>query len=141
VPVVEEPQPAPFESTTDAGAAANVESATANAPVTSTAVAKPTGPAKTTRAQSPKKTDPSVDLGSDRVIVEGDTVYIGNTKITDGRIETPNRVIDENGITPRTPGAQPPIPPPDLRHLTPEQRRRVLRRLRRNGVIVARPTP
>jgi serine/threonine protein kinase len=139
-PVVEEVQPAAVAPTTDGGAAANVESATANVNTTSTAVAKPTGPAKTARAQSSTNTGGKAEVRSDRVIVDGDTVYIGNTKITDDRVETPDRVIDGNGITPQRPRMQP-IPPPDLRHLTPEQRRRVLRTLRRNGIIVARPTP
>ena len=138
-PVVEQVQPAAVEPTTDAGAAANVETATENVPATSTAVAKPNGPSKTARSQSSTNTDPPVNVRSDRVIVDGDTVYIGNTKITNGRIETPSGVIDENGIIPRTPVQ--PISPQDLRHLTPEQRRRVLRALRRNGVIVPRPTP
>lgn len=140
VPVVEEARPAPVESTTDAGAAANAESATTNVPPTSTAVARPTGPPKPARAQSPANTGPTADARSDRVIVDGDTVYIGNTKITDDRIETPDRAIDGNGMIPQRPRMQP-IPPPDLRHLTPEQRRRVLRTLRRNGIIVAKPTP
>lgn len=142
VPVTEEVQPPAVESTTEAGAASNVESATVNVPATGAAVAKPTGSAKTARAQSSTNTGPAVDARSDRVIVDGDTIYIGNTKITNGRIETPDGVIDEKGIVPRTRGINvPPMPPPDLRHLTPEQQQRVRRALRQYEVIVPKPTP
>ena len=81
-----------------------------------------------------------------KIVVDGETIYMGDTKITDDRIETPDTIIDDNGVTPKVPS--PPrvrnprmIPPPDLSHLTPEQRRRVLRAMRRNGVIIVRPTP
>lgn len=81
------------------------------------------------------------------VVVDGETVYIGNTKITDDKIETPDGVMDTNGFTPNVPN--PPnrgrqmvvIPPPDLSHLTPEQKKKVLRAMRRHGVIVRRPSP
>lgn len=80
----------------------------------------------------------------DQMIADDDTVYAGNTKTRNGRIETPDGVMDENGVVrraPHGPGVQPmPGTMPDLRHLTPEQRRRVIRALRRNGVL-PRPTP
>ena len=73
------------------------------------------------------------------------TVYIGNMKVKDGRVETPNTIIDENGVMPRTPKVPPPtgFGPgryPDPRSLTPAQRRR-LQELRRKGLIppVRRP--
>ena len=87
-----------------------------------------------------------IQLKPDEIMVDGDTVYMGNTKITNGRVETPNRVIQNDDInvnppdTPLVRQPQRPIQLPDLRHLTPEQRRRVLRALRRNG-IVPRPSP
>lgn len=82
----------------------------------------------------------------DQVIVDDGTVYIGNTKITpDGKIETPDHVIDENGVMPRTPNVpnvRPVIPPIDMRYMTPQQRRRLMQTLRRNRVtMMPSPTP
>lgn len=58
-----------------------------------------------------------------------DTVYVGNVKMTDQRIETKDIIIDEKGIRPRVPVA--PMVPPSFRNLTPAQRRR-LRIIRQN---------
>ncbi|MBC7900633.1 MAG: serine/threonine protein kinase [Saprospiraceae bacterium] len=63
-------------------------------------------------------------VGSD-TMVDGETVYVGNMKITNGRVETPDTIIDENGIRPQVPNAMPPVMPPNLRNLTPAQRRRL----------------
>jgi hypothetical protein len=116
-------------------ATAGANSGTVTNPATATAKApKPNRPA----SAAPQTDQPQRDqviLGDD-----GETIYAGNTRIRNGRVETPNTVIGPDGIVPR-PGAGVPIPPPDLRHLTPEQRRRVLRALRRNNVIIQRPTP
>ena len=101
-------------------------------------------PPKPARGQGISNSVPNADPG--KIVIDGDTVYMGNMKITDDRIETPDQVITGEGVTrrtPQTPGVQPPprvVPAPDLRHLTPQQRRRVMRILRRNGIVV-RPTP
>jgi hypothetical protein len=108
-----------------------------------TSATKPVDQSKNNRTQA--QTNTPAQPETPKIVVDGETIYMGNTKILpDGRIETPDRIIDENGVRPRTP----PVPPPgfdpqvmpDLRHLTPEQRRKVLRALRRNGIIV-RPSP
>jgi hypothetical protein len=91
-----------------------------------------------TNKPSTSKESPPPSIGG--VIVQDGTVYAGNTKISNGRVETPNGVIDPN-FNPRPGTHPPPMPPPDLRNLTPEQRRRVIRALRRNGVIVPKPSP
>lgn len=74
--------------------------------------------------------------GIDDVDLGGKTVYVGNMKIKNGRVETPEVFIDENGITQKVPGVtgMPPVPP-DMRHLTPAQRRRLLMKLRRHNQI------
>ena len=83
----------------------------------------------------------------DEIVIDGDTVYMGNTKITEDGIETPDTVIDENGIRPRppsVPNTRRTIPPIDMRYMTPAQRQKLLETLRRNGVKMApspRPTP
>ena len=68
------------------------------------------------------------DLGD----LKGKTIVIGNMKIKDGRVETPDAIYDENGVTPKTPNGEIPIPPvqPGFRGLTPKQRRQ-LQMLRR----------
>ncbi|HUS00009.1 MAG TPA: hypothetical protein VMZ26_18240, partial [Pyrinomonadaceae bacterium] len=107
------------------------------------AIAKTQEPAKTVRAQdgASKPRQPKAD----QIIIDGETVYMGNTKITEDRIETPDAVIDENGITPRqpkTPKVRPEIPPIDMRYMTPAQRQRLLQTLRRNGVrMMPSPAP
>lgn len=97
------------------------------------------------RSQPAAKQDVDAD-DPDRIVIDGETIYMGNTRITKGRIETPDRVIDENGVSPRVP--EPPnlqpgtrrVPPPDMRRLTPDQRRRLMRSMRRSGTL-PRPTP
>jgi eukaryotic-like serine/threonine-protein kinase len=97
-----------------------------------------------TRAQAAANAAANVaaQAAAGNVRVEGDTVYVGNMKINNGRVEMPNRVIQQNDLGPEPNDFKmPPIPPPNLQHMTPEQRRRVLRALRRNGVVIVRPTP
>jgi serine/threonine protein kinase len=109
------------------------------------ATPKTTDQGKNTRAQS--GSNRSVRPDPNQIIVDGETVYMGNTKITpEGRIEMPDRVIDENGVTmlkPTTPNVKPPvIPPIDPRYMTPRQRRRLMEALRRNQIrMQPRPTP
>jgi len=86
------------------------------------------------------QTDDS-DLDLDDMDLDGKTLKVGNVQITDRKIVTPKVYIDENGIAPRTP----PVPPvrqihvPDMRYLTPAQRRRLQQQLRRKGLIQMRP--
>ncbi len=64
------------------------------------------------------------------------TVYIGNMKVREGRVETPDAVIDDEGITPKVPKVPQRLGPngyPDPRTLNPAQRRRLLE-LRRRGL-------
>jgi serine/threonine protein kinase len=109
---------------------------------TATTTAKVPEPPKNARTQTPGGKSNQPKAGE--IIVDGETIYMGNTKITpDGRIETPDRVIDENGVTPRapiTPNVHPVIPPIDTRYMTPRQRRRLQEILRRNRVTMM-PSP
>lgn len=141
VPVVEDVPAPPGESNVGNPSANAVAAAENNstATVTASTPERSRESAKTSRLQSTTKEPAQTETRS--VIMDGDTVYTGNTTIRNGRVETPNSVIDPNGIRPRPGVNVPTIPPPDLRHLTPEQRRRVMRALRRNGVVVTRPTP
>jgi serine/threonine protein kinase len=140
----------------DAGADAPVVSAEGNANLTApststsapaaTAAARPSGAqTSTTRSQAAANVaaNAAAQASAGNVRLEGDTVYVGNMKIRNGRVEMPNRVIDEDGISVEPGGVRmPPIPPPNLQHLSPEERRRVLRALRRNGVIIrSQPRP
>ena len=119
----------PVNSLQQADAGANVAAATATAPRTNE-------PAKPTRNQ-PATSQPAGK--PDRVVVvDGNTIYMGNEKLLPDRPEIPNRMMDGNVAPPPSRTHMP--PPADLRHLTPEQRRRVLRALRRGGVVV-RPSP
>ena len=74
----------------------------------------------------------------DEMDLEGKTIYVGNMKIKNGRVETPDSFIDENGVTPKTPKApnievpQQPVSPPNFRNLTPEQRRKLQMMRRKN---------
>lgn len=76
------------------------------------------------------KTKPGED-DPDTVIIDGDEVRRGDTVIKDGRIETPDSVIDENGVHPKfpqrpiNPNVRPYISPEDMKKLTPEQRRKL----------------
>ena len=134
----------------EAAANATAASNTAVTSVAANSAPKSSDPKSTTRGNEPAataKADPN------KVVDDGETIYMGNTKISDNRIETPELVIDDNGITRKTPpvpGTSAPrvVPPPQvhitpeqLRQLTPEQRKRVMRAMRRNGVTISRPPP
>jgi len=83
--------------------------------------------------------------GPGEAIVNGDEVDVGNVKIRNGVVETPDTYIDENGIRRKIPGMripQPPIDPQTLKYLTPEQREKLKMLNRRNmRFVVPRPTP
>ena len=141
---------APENSNSDVNAAADATTPPGEASASvATDVTSPRPP--DTRNSKPAESGtskPGRTAKPDEIIVDGETVYMGNTKITpDGTIETPDHIIDENGITPRkprTPGVQPPvvIPPIDMRYMTPQQRRRLQEALRKHRVTMApSPTP
>lgn len=81
-----------------------------------------------------------IPTGNEEIIVDGETVRIGNMKITENGIETPDTIIDDNGIRPKypkrplPPDQKPLLTPEQYRQLTPEQKRK-LRIIRRNQVI------
>ncbi|HEX2640484.1 MAG TPA: hypothetical protein VHL50_07930, partial [Pyrinomonadaceae bacterium] len=83
--------------------------------------------------------------GPGEALVNGDEVDVGNVKIRNGVVETPDTYIDENGIRRKIPGMripQPPIDPQTLKYLTPEQREKLKMLNRRNmRLVVPRPTP
>ena len=152
VPVVEEPNEEVVE------AEANVDPDVTDddeavAPATgtdrtssATATAKGTGP-KPDRTEKGATQQAEAHADPGKIVVDGETVYLGNTKIhPDGRIETPDgTVVGGKNYSPWNP-VRPgqfkpqPMPPPDLRHLTPEQRARVLRAIRRARIAV-QPAP
>jgi hypothetical protein len=108
--------------------------------------ATPKAPEQSKNVRSPAAANKPGQSKPEEIVIDGETVYMGKTKITpDGRIETPDHVIDENGITPRTPttpNVRPVIPPIDMRYMTPRQRRRLQEILRRNRVtMMPSPTP
>jgi serine/threonine protein kinase len=82
--------------------------------------------------------------------VDGDTIHIGNMTIRDGVIETPDTIIDENGVRrkfPMRPKAVPikPLTPEQMQYLSPEQQQKLEKLIRdqelRRQQIPARPTP
>ena len=82
-----------------------------------------------------------IDVDLDDAELDGKTLQVGNVKITDGKIFTPKVFVDENGVAHGAPA--PPVKPihmPDMRYMTPAQRRRLLQQLRRKGVIPKRPS-
>lgn len=76
------------------------------------------------------------DFADDNVEMKGKTIYVGNIKIKDGKVETPDSFIDEKGITPKAPQPLTTYPGgmPDMRNLTPAQRRKI-QELRRRGLL------
>lgn len=82
--------------------------------------------ADTRRATRAEGDHPETRAGDVRI--EGNTVHVGNMKITDGKIETPDSYIDETGIRRKIPPAFPggrPMSPEEFRALTPAQRRKL----------------
>lgn len=104
----------------------------------------------TTKESSPKanpvekpveatKNNPKPKQNKTTVVVDGeDTLYIGNMKITDDRIETEDMIVNDDGVFykkppkvktfPRVqpvPGMRPPITKEEYEKLTPEQKRRL----------------
>ena len=144
-PVVEDSNTADVNANTDVGAAAaSAANETARPPSAASTGARVSNPPRSRQGEVRASAEPDADADPGRIVVDGETIYLGNTKISpDGRIETHDRVIAPGTVvTPRTPGVHQikPIPPPDMRGLTPEQRRRVLRAIRRSGIVI-KPAP
>lgn len=108
-------------------------------------------PADTAKGTKQTTTKPKPGEDPEKVIIDGDEVRTGDTVIKDDRIETPDHVIDENGVHPKfpqrpiNPNVRPYISPEDLKKLTPEQRRRLMRVWQRQGLpkppTAPRPQP
>ena len=124
-----------------------VESATSVANVNPAPAARPrTETAKNPRtASAPNRNadvaaDPDVDVDVD---VPGSTVYVGNMKIVNGQVMTPNRVVGRKGVRVQQVPPATPLLPPFFKYLKPEDQRRLME-LRRRGINVdplPKPTP
>ncbi|MEP7076836.1 MAG: hypothetical protein ABI878_13600, partial [Acidobacteriota bacterium] len=85
--------------------------------------------AKTTKPNNREK-QPSADNENGDGDLDDSTVYVGNMRIRSGRVETPDTIIDENGIR-RKNGNRPPTPNfptltrEQMQQMTPQQRRRI----------------
>jgi hypothetical protein len=144
--------------------------AVADAPAGSegTAVANSAAPAEPIKAETARKPDPvrktngqnaSIDedlVGpDDEVIVKGDEIRVGKVTIKDGRVYTADgRVYEAERVqrtarTPTTPGMDPIPPKPpaikltpeQMKHLTPEQRRKLAIMRRQFPGMFPQPTP
>lgn len=71
-----------------------------------------------------------IQNGKEQIVVDGETVRIGNMKITENGIETPDTIIDENGIRPKHPPrlpkvtVKPQLQTEELNKLTHEPRKK-----------------
>ncbi len=103
-------------------------------------------PADTAKASKPAPAAPQSPVPGDQIRVNGETVYVGNMKITNGKIEGPGYFIDENGIKRTIPMAPIVVPKPrtftaeELKHMTPEERQK-LRMIWGNRVLETPVTP
>lgn len=107
---------------------------------------KNVGDAKTKIAVAPKSDEETLkslekqleNLDIEKIVVDGETVKIGNLKITEDGIETPDSIIDDQGVRRKNSNLQrrnpnrnpnmvpmPPIPPEALQNMTPEQRQKL----------------
>jgi serine/threonine protein kinase len=134
----------PITSNTDTNAVAAAPAETQSPAPADANIATPKAPEQSKSVRTPAPPNKSGQAKQEEIVIDGETVYMGKTKITpDGKIETPDHVIDENGVTPRTPTApnvRPVIPAIDMRYMTPRQRRRLQEILRRNRVTMM-PSP
>lgn len=141
------PQPAIQQSATDipqAEPGADVAGSAETSASESSPEKAETKAVETLKQEKPRTKTKSKAADGDEEIVIGDdeTVYVGNMKIQRGRVETPDRIIDENGITPRTPRQPaPPVLPPNFQDLPPERRRRIIERIRKRARSGVRPVP
>lgn len=114
------------------------------------AVPKTDGADKNSKTATANDFEVNLPDGSEKIVVEGDTVRIGNMKITENGIETPDEIINENGVRRKRPARQqdgqiPVLTPEEMKNLTPEQRRKLrnARRIQilRENALPPPPTP
>ncbi|MGH7782765.1 MAG: hypothetical protein ACREO5_02835, partial [Candidatus Binatia bacterium] len=128
---------APANSTTDAAGGTETEAGqaehakTQNAPEKNSETKTKTAATSETRSEDTSVPDQPPDQPPD--------VSVGNVRVRNGRVETPNVVIDENGVVrringmPVMPGLPPGITREQLRQMTPDQRRQLRMIYRRNS--------
>lgn len=135
-----QPETAPAVNAVVPEASPPTDAASRETPAKPDAERTQTRQAKTAKAAPSNSDETASDIVDDKVEVKGKTVYVGNIKIKDGRVETPDSFIDERGVTPKTPQVPPagPVRMPDMRHLTPAQRRKI-QELRRRGLLPPPP--
>jgi serine/threonine protein kinase len=95
---------------------------------------------KAAAERSPNRREIETEDG--KIIIDGETVYMGDAKIVGNRIETPDGVFEmkEPPIPRRVLQMQKDFPANNMQHLTPEQRRQLMRTFRRyNSNIKVRP--
>jgi serine/threonine protein kinase len=145
-PEIREPMPpsAPTEKAVSVPEPQNTTVATAApapaAKVSETAKTTRRAPAEPNPAGSDfdKNLEAQIMKNLDKVVVNGKNVYVGNMKIVDGNLVTPDGTVVEKGMVPKTPSAPNVHPVPQNfpehweRYMTPEQRQKI-RILRRNG--------
>lgn len=119
-------------------------SANPNPPANASSGNAVTQPAETTAATTHQTEKPAVDTAKpekppaksgqqndpDEVVIGEDEVSVGDVVIKDTHIETPDAIIDENGVHPKRPGrngirAVRGLTPEQMKALTPEQRERI----------------
>jgi hypothetical protein len=114
----------------------------ANSEATESKPTVPQNPDKTAVApKSPRAPSRQTGTSVGDVQLDGDTIRAANTIIKNGRVETPDVIIDENGVRRKTP--IPPIKPPTAeqwRYMTPEDREK-LRMLLKKQMLLQHPIP
>ena len=128
-----EPDPSPASAAANAQAGTESEGGQSGQPK----AANPGDKGPETAKDTKPKTKSQVDGSNDNADGDSPDIYVGNVKIRNGRVETPDVIVDENGIVRRVPrvpsgprpgvnpGVLPPLTPEQLQQLTPEQRRRL----------------
>jgi serine/threonine protein kinase len=148
VPTVSNPEPQqdpvaePSLQPEQAASAANTESPEAaepssvQPPESAVATKRPDAQRKARGSNAPEaESDPDEFVFVDpddgeKVVIKKDGIHVGDMKVQNGKVYMPDGRVYEMQKTPTTPlqpGARvsPRIPPIDMRHLTPEQRRKL----------------
>lgn len=106
--------------------------------------AQPPGKKKEVASVQPAVPEPPlprmvIEEDGERIVIEGDTIYMGNQTIKTGRLQPSGTLVDPKNPRPLPPGAQ---PPDAWRGLTPVQIRRLrdaLRKAANANANVSRP--
>lgn len=84
---------------------------------------------QTARTKPQDPLDELDNLDDEKVVVKGDSIYVGNIRMKDGKIYMPDGTVYDQPRRPRVPGAHQPAPPQltpeQMQRLSPEQRRRL----------------